>query len=65
MKTRTTLELAEMLVSTEGRLARAANRPHLDTWRRWRRLRELNATLRLTIASRLDGSQIIASRIAA
>ena len=65
MKTRTTLELAEMLVSTEGRLACAANRPHLDTWRRWRRLRELRATLRLTIAGRLDGSQIIASRIAA
>lgn len=65
MKTRTTRELAEMLVSTEGRLARAADRPHLDTWRRWRRLRELNAALRLTIAGRLDGSQIIASRIAA
>lgn len=62
MKHRTTLELAEMLVSTEGRLARAADRPHLDTWRRWRRLRELNAVLRLTISGRLDGSSIIAMR---
>ena len=65
MKYRTTLELAEMLVSTEGRLARAADRPHLDTWRRWRRLRELNAALRLTIAGRVDGSHIVLARVAA
>lgn len=65
MKHRTTQELAEMLVSTEGRLARAADRPHLDAWRRWRRLRELNAALRLIIAGRTDGSHIIAARIAA
>ena len=65
MRARTTHELEAMLISTEGRLARAADRPHLDTCRRWRRLRDLNAALRLLIAGRIDGSQIIASRHAA